>query len=306
MSKVVITPVGFTFVEASLKHLYVDGIEYITTGGIVNDREQLCCILSDACAVVIGSEKIDRTVLDAAKDLKTIVRFGTSTENIDVDYASEKGIKVFSIKSKHTVTGVARLCTTFLLNYSFNLQKHYRDASVQTWARYVNLTPANTKVGLVGAGAIAMEFLKMGQQLGFDFSYHSRSPKKAFSDRSIKFYDNISDLVENSDVISLHVPFNHTTSNLLSAELLDMCAGKLVINTSRAGVIDQIKLNELLISEPTFYYFTDVLNSEPPCDEDFQLIGRENVLSSAHVGGYSHDALLDVATQALEILRTEL
>jgi len=306
LNKVVITPQGFAFVKDSVSQFFDASNQYTMTNGIVSDKKKLKNLLSDAHAVIIGSEKIDRVILESAKNLKLIVRFGTTTENIDVNYAQEKGIKVFSIKSKFTVAGVGRLCMSFLLNYSFNIQKHISDARLGDWTRYMNMSPANTTVGLVGAGDIAYEFLQLGQNLGFRFVYHSRKANKEFDELGAEFYASLSDLIKDSDVVSLHVPLNASTQNLINSGLLALFKDKLLINTSRAGVVDQQKLREMIFSDPTFFYFTDVLGAEPPGAEDIELIKRSNVLSSAHIGGYSYDALFDVAKQSLDIIRKEL
>jgi D-3-phosphoglycerate dehydrogenase len=306
VSKILITPQGFNFIRPQVEKYLAPQNEYIFTNGLIADSSKLCELLSDVDAVVIGSENIDKTIIDSAKELKVIVRFGTTIENIDVDYAEKAGIKVFSIKSKYTVDGVSRLCLMFLLNYIFNIQKHTRDASGGSWVRYMNSSPATIRVGLVGAGDIAKGFLKLGRNLGFNFGYYSRNNNKVIDDLGAVYYSNLHDLVQNSDVVSLHIPLTNETESIISAEILSLFANKLLINTSRAKVVDQIGLRRMIEEVDSFTYFTDVLCTEPPENEDLKLIGKPNVLSTAHIGGYSDDALADVAFKALDILREEL
>ena len=306
MSKILITPQGFNFIRPQVEKYLVPQNEYIFTNGLIADGSKLCELLSDVDAVVIGSENIDKTTIDSAKNLKVIVRFGTTIENIDVDYAEKVGIKVFSIKSKHTVDGVSRLCLMFLLNYIFNIQKHTRDASGGSWVRYMNSSPATIRVGLVGAGDIAKGFLKLGLNLGFNFGYYSRNKKKVIDDLGAVYYSNLQDLVQNSDVVSLHIPLTNKTESIISTEILSLFSNKLLINTSRAKVVDQIGLRRMIEELDSFTYFTDVLCTEPPGNEDLKLIRKPNVFSTAHIGGYSDDALADVAFKALDILREEL
>lgn len=306
MSKILITPQGFNFIRPQIEKYLAPQNEYIFTNGLITDSGKLCELLSDVDAVVIGSENIDEAIIDSSKNLKVIVRFGTTIENIDVDYAEKAGIKVFSIKSKYTVDGVSRLCLMFLLNYIFNIQKHTRDASGGSWVRYMNSSPATIRIGLVGAGDIAEGFLKLGRNLGFNFGYYSRNKKKAIDDLGAVYYPNLQDLVQNSDVVSLHIPLTNETESIISTEILSLFANKLLINTSRAKVVDQIGLRRMVEEVDSFTYFTDVLCTEPPESEDLKLIGKPNVLSTAHIGGYSDDALADVALKALNILREEL
>ena len=130
--------------------------------------------------------------------------------------------------------------------------------------------------------------------------------KKAIDDLGAVYYSNLQDLVQNSDVVSLHIPLTNETESIISTEILSLFANKLLINTSRAKVVDQIGLRRMVEEVDSFTYFTDVLCTEPPESEDLKLIGKPNVLSTAHIGGYSDDALADVALKALNILREEL
>lgn len=306
MSKIVITPQGFTFVNSHLKEYFAKNNEYILTNGIIENSTKLSKLLKNADAVIIGSEKINASVIDCSKNLKLIVRFGTSLENIDVSYAEKKGIKVFSIKSQLTVDGVSRLCLSFLLNYSLNIHKHFYDAKLGKWKRYLNRHPSEITVGLVGAGDIAYGFYSLARQLGFKFNYFSRNKRVSFDNQDVHFYSDLIELIKASDVISLHIPLNSETRNLISGQELLLLKNKMLINTSRAEVVNQDNLAEIIKDEPTFCYFTDVLSSEPPIEKDLKLLKRPNVFSTAHIGGYSEDALVDVAIEAMTILEREL
>ena len=306
MSKIVITPQGFSFVKPHLDHYFAKNNEYVFTNGIIENSTKLSMLLKNADAVVIGSEKINASLMDSSKNLKLIVRFGTSLENIDVIHAKKKGIKVFSIKSQFTVDGVSRLCLSFLLNYSLNIHKHLYDSKSGKWIRYLNRPPSEIIVGLVGAGDIANGFYLLARELGFKFHYFSRNQRASFDDNGVLFHSDLTSLIKASDVVSLHIPLNFETRNFISDQELLLLKNKMLINTSRAEIVNQDKLAEMIEVESMFCYFTDVLSSEPPIEKDFKLIKSPNVFSTAHIGGYSEDALLDVAMEALTILEREL
>ena len=99
MKKVLITPQGFSFIKEKIQDKFSQKYHYFFTEGIVEDKKELKELLLNQHAVVIGSETIDKEVIDNASDLELVVRFGTSTENIDVEYLNQKSIKLFSIKS---------------------------------------------------------------------------------------------------------------------------------------------------------------------------------------------------------------
>jgi phosphoglycerate dehydrogenase-like enzyme len=102
------------------------------------------------------------------------------------------------------------------------------------------------------------------------------------------------------------VPYNNDTINLISSEEMTLFNNKLLINTSRAGIVSKQALIKSLKELPNFYYFTDVLYAEPPEEEDLKMISSKNILSTAHIGGYSESALIDVASKSLFIVETEL
>lgn len=306
MTEVLITPQGFYFVKNKLKNFYDDNHNYVFAGGIINDKNKLISSIANCEIAIVGSELIDQEVIDAAKNLKLIVRFGTSTENIDSDYLDKKNIKLFTIKSKYTVDGVARLCTSFALSYIFNVNKHISDSSKGLWKRYMNLDPSNISIGLIGGGDIATSFYNFGNSLGFNFSYYSRKEKPYFNNQGLHYYNSLDNLIKNSDIVSIHLPYNQETKNLISEKELSLLENKMLINTSRAGIICKDSLLDALLNLDNFYYFTDVLNSEPPNPDDINFMQLENVFSTAHIGGYSESALLDVALESLEIIKNEI
>ena len=234
------------------------------------------------------------------------MRFGTSTENIDVEYLKQKGIKLYSVKSIKTIESVSKLCTTFALSYIFNIQKHIYDSSEGKWNRYINLDPKNVYIGLIGAGEIATSFYKYASPLGFNFFYHSRNENEYFKNNEVEYFSDIKEIIEASENLSLHIPYNNETMDLISSEELSMFNNKLLINTSRAGIVSKKALINSLQELQNFHYFTDVLYTEPPKKEDLKIISNKNVFSTAHIGGYSESALIDVANKSLSIINSEL
>lgn len=306
MSKILITPQGFYFVKSKIEEFFNKKHEYIFSGGMIDNKEKLIDLMADCRFAIVGSENIDHEVIDAAKNLELIVRFGTSTENIDKDYLDKKNIKLFTIKSPHTIDGVARLCSSFALSYIFNVNKHMYDSSKGLWKRYMNLDPANISIGLIGGGDIASRFYDFGSSLGFNFNYHSRKEKIQFSNNDINFFNEIQDLIKASHIISIHLPYNKETQNLISQDELSLFENKMLINTSRAGIICKEALFNSLNNLSNFYYFTDVLHTEPPTQDDINLMKHKNVFSTAHIGGYSESALIDVALKSLKIIENEI
>ncbi len=305
MRKILITPQGFYFVKNKINNYLNNEDDYIFSKGIIQNKDKLIKSICDCEIAILGSEIVDKDVIDASRNLKLIIRFGTSTENIDKDYLSKKNIKLRSIKSIHTVEGVGRLCLLFSLFYIFNIHKHTNDARKGYWKRYMNLSPENISIGLLGAGDIASAFYNFGSKLGFKFNYFSRTQKPKFEKEDITFYKDMNALISASDIISIHLPYNSETKNLISSDQFNLLKNKMLINTSRAGIVCKNSLNKALLDYKDFYYFTDVLHNEPPLECDLEIIKKKNVISTAHIGGYSESALIDVAIKSLEIIKNE-
>tara|TARA_A100001015_G_scaffold57982_1_gene63826 strand:- start:6039 stop:6959 length:921 start_codon:yes stop_codon:yes gene_type:complete len=298
VKKVLVTPQGAYFVkDLSIEHQSSE-IEYIYSNGIISNKKELINLVSDCDGLIIGSELIDKEVIDSAKNLKVVVRFGTTTENIDSDYLKKKNIALFKIKSEYTVKNVAKLCLAFSFTYIFNIQKHYFDSKRGLWNRYLNADLNEIKVGLIGAGDISREFLDLGLKLGIKFFYHSRKENPYFKSKKVRFIPKLEDLIKASNIISIHLPSNETTKKLFNKKLLSLMSGKALINTSRADIVCQQSLENVLDINEHFFYFCDVLGKEPPEERDLSLIARSNVYSTAHIGGYSKEALVDVSKKA--------
>ena len=170
----------------------------------------------------------------------------------------------------------------------------------------MNLDPEKINIGLIGSGDIALSFYNYGKPFGFNYYYHSRNEKELFRKEGIKYFDLMKDLIVTCDIISIHVPYNEETKNLISNQELSLFNNKLLINTSRAGIVSRESLVKHLNKTNNFYYFTDVLHTEPPDNNDLKLLDHENVFSTAHIGGYSESALIDVASKALGIIDREI
>ena len=92
MRKILITPQGFYFVKNKINNYLNNEDDYIFSKGIIQNKDKLIKSICDCEIAILGSEIIDKDVIDASRNLKLIIRFGTSTENIDKDYLSKKNI----------------------------------------------------------------------------------------------------------------------------------------------------------------------------------------------------------------------
>ena len=297
------TPNGFKFCFKSFKKLINPGHVYELSGGLISCKDLLIQKLKDKDAVIIGSENIDKEVLDSCPNLKLIVRFGSGLEKVDEDYASYKGIKVINYKSKETIKSVANLCLSFSLSYIFNFHEHHKDNKSEQWVRHINKSAENVRIGLIGFGDIAQRFYKIASKVGFKFSYFSRNQRKK---ETIPYHSSLEELIELNDIISIHLPSDKNTENMIKKEHLALMKSKALINTSRANIINKVDLYNSLSKNIPKMFYTDVLHNEPPTSVDFNTLSLPNILSTSHIGGYSENALKDVTAFCIKQINEQL
>ncbi len=295
--KILATPNGFKACFKSFQNLIDPGHIYELSGGLIPCKDLLIQRLKDKDAVIIGSENIDKEVLDSCPNLKLIVRFGSGLEKVDQVYASHKGIKVINYKSKETIKSVANLCLSFSLSYIFNFHQHHKDNKSKQWIRHINKSADNVRVGLIGFGDIAQRFYKIGSKVGFKFSYFSRNQRKK---ETIPYHSSIEELIESNDIISIHLPSDKNTESIIEKEHLALMQSKALINTSRANIINKVDLYDSLSKNSPKMFYTDVLHNEPPTNADFNILSLPNILSTSHIGGYSENALKDVTAFCIQ------
>ena len=274
--------------------------KFLIVPGPINNQSKLKRLLASVDACILGSEKIniDKELLNNCKKLKIIVRFGTSSNNINVDKNIKSKIKIKSLDKKISSVAVARHALSLFLSLTNHLQKHQENNKKNIWKRYENLSPENTKVGLIGMGRIGRVFAKYVKYLGYKVSYHSRTKKNM--DKDFKYFNSIEKLINQSKIISLHVPLNNNTKNLFDKKILNLLRDKYVINTSRAEIVNESIFVNLLKKNLIKGAGIDVFKFEPTIKSSANLRKLKNVVSTPHNAAYDEATLIKMCTQSLD------
>ena len=220
------------------------------------------------------------------ESVKLIVEAGTGYNNIDLDAARAKGITVCNIPA-YSTERVAHTVIMMLLNFSSTMQQQIGmlakgDRSNFTKYLQVSHTEVNGKtLGVVGAGHIGMEVIKVAKALGMNILVHTRTPK---ADGDGIRYVSLDELLENSDYISLHCPLNDQTKHLINKETIGkMKPNAVIVNTGRGALINEADLCEALAAKRIAGAGLDVQEVEPPV-EDSPLYTLDNVIITPHMG----------------------
>ena len=218
--------------------------------------------------------------------VKLIVEAGTGYNNIDLDAARAKGITVCNIPA-YSTERVAHTVIMMLLNFSSTMQQQIGmlakgDRSNFTKYLQVSHTEVNGKtLGVVGAGHIGMEVIKVAKALGMDVLVHTRTPK---ADGDGIRYVSLDELLEHSDYITLHCPLNEQTKHMINKDTIaKMKSSAVIINTGRGALINEADLCEALAAKRIAGAGLDVQEVEPPV-EDSPLYTLDNVIITPHMG----------------------
>ena len=250
-------------------------------------NEELIERIQGARVVVTKELPVGADLLSQFPDtVKLIVEAGTGYNNIDLNAAKEKGITVCNIPA-YSTERVAHTVIMMILNFASTMQKQIGmlakgDRSNFTKYLQVSHTEVNGKtLGVVGAGHIGMEVIKVAKALGMNILVHTRTPK---ADGDGIRYVSLDELLENSDYITLHCPLNDQTKHMINKETIaKMKSSAVIINTGRGPLINEAELCEALAAKRIAGAGLDVQEVEPPA-EDSPLYTLDNVIITPHMG----------------------
>ena len=257
--------------------------------------------ITDAEIVVIrSSTQLTKEIIEKGENLKIIARCGVGIDNIDVEYAKSKNIKVTNSPSAN-LTSVVELTVALIINAArkINLSdSHLKDGK---WDRkkFVGMELSGKQLGIVGYGKAGRLVSEIMQSFGMSI---------AFYDPYVKDWDGpeksleLDELLSTSDVISIHVIKTEETENLISKEKLDLLKeSAILINTSRGGVVDEDYLIELIRIKKLFGAGLDVYSQEPPKNIDnFVDI---NLITTPHIGASTNEAQLKAGLDTIENIK---
>ena len=250
-------------------------------------NEELIERIQGARVVVTKELPVGADLLSQFPDtVKLIVEAGTEYNNIDLNAAKERGITVCNIPA-YSTERVAHTVIMMILNFASTMQKQIGmlakgDRSNFTKYLQVSHTEVNGKtLGVVGAGHIGIEVIKVAKALGMNILVHTRTPK---ADGDGIRYVSLDELLEHSDYITLHCPLNEQTKYMINKVAISkMKPSAVIVNTGRGPLINEADLCEALAAKRIAGAGLDVQEVEPPA-EDSPLYTLDNVIITPHMG----------------------
>ncbi len=273
------------------------GLEVVEKTGM-KPEELIACIGEYNAIVVRSATKVTKEVIDAGKKLEVIGRGGVGLDNIDVDYAEKRGIKVINTPTAPSIS-VAEITIGHLLALARSIPQATASLKAGKWEKkkFKGFEVYGKTLGIIGIGRIGQEVavraLGLGMKVctydpfgGFHASIHA--PQMATS--------TFEQLLQDSDFITLHVPLTDETRNMLGEKEFGMMKnGVVIINCARGGVIDEKVLLEALKSGKVKGACLDVFEQEPPVDNP--LLKLDNVVATPHIGSATVEGQSRVGTE---------
>ena len=255
-------------------------------------HEELKKEVADYDVLIVRSRtKVTREIIDAGKNLKVIARVGSGVDNIDVEYAEKRGIKVVCA-SEAVVDAVAELTIGLLISLARQITRADNAMKDGRWIKNeLEGWELNGKtLGIVGCGKIGQKVAQLAKAFKMKILISDiNCPSADFLREAGAQLVPIDELLKKSDIITLHVPLTPQTYNLIGErEINQMKDGVYIINTSRGPVINKEALFKALRSGKIAGAALDVYDEEPPTD--YSLMKLPNVICTPHIGAQTREA----------------
>ncbi len=272
-----------------LKLLEKEGCKIIPNQvGRAYRAEELKVALKDVDAIVTGTDELTEDVIESANRLKLIAKHGVGLDNIDLDAARKRGIRVAAaFGAVHD--SVADLTMALLLAVARGIIPAHLSTVSGQWKGFMGMELRDKTMGIIGLGQIGKEVSLRSQSFGMKVVAFDIHPDEVFAKAHQIDFVSLPKLLSYADVVSLHVGLAIAGPPLLGvSEFKMMKQGAILINTARGHLIDEEALVDALRSGKLSGAGLDVFAKEPP--DDSPLLGLKNVVLSPHMGGDTWDA----------------
>ncbi|MCR9140698.1 MAG: phosphoglycerate dehydrogenase [bacterium] len=251
--------------------------------------DELVEFLADCQAAIIGTEVVDRKVLQKSPQLKAIAKYGVGLDSLDLDCMRERGIPLGWIGGVNR-RSVSELTLAFFLGLARNVFFSGFDLKGGAWNKHGGFELTGKTVGLIGCGFIGEDVLRLLQPFQCEVlicDILDKSQQAKVYGAKLASFDEI---LERSDFVSLHVPLTAATKNMIAApQLKRMRDTAYLVNTARGELVEQQALKAALQTGEIQGAALDVFQEEPPTDLEF--LSLPNLMVTPHIGGNAAEAV---------------
>ena len=265
--------------------------------GLSLEGQQLIEFARGRKKLITALEKVDEAFLAALPELEVIGKYGVGTDMLDKQAMARYGVRL-GWEGGVNRRSVAELALGFMLAMLRKTPLLNREIRAGVWKNQKGRTLSERTVGVIGCGHIGKDLTGLLKAFGCRVLAHDILDFPQFYAANSVVPVGIEELLRVSDIVTLHVPLDESTSNILSADRLAlMKPGALLVNTARGGLVDEDALKAMLQEERLAGAAFDVFASEPPADQE--LLTLPNFFSTPHIGGSSEEGILAMGRAAI-------
>ena len=255
--------------------------------------------------ITLRRGKIDSEILEKCKKLKVISRHGVGYDNVDISFLKKNNISLL-VTGTTASTSPAEHIMFMILNISKGKDLYDHSVRNQKFDTIMHMNHEtfelfNKKILIVGFGRIGKKLIK--KCLGFEMEVYVYDPfvdKKIIESLGGKKITNLDNGLREADILSLSVPLNKETNNMINLEKMKiMKKTSVIINISRGGIVNEKDLNEALNNGIIYRAGLDVFQKEPP-SHDNPLLKNKKVLLSPHAATFTKECISDMAVQTAQ------
>lgn len=268
--------------------------------GLSLQGSPLIDFLKGCHGAIIALETINSGVLSALPQLKVIAKYGVGLDNLDLEALKKHGVQL-GWTGGVNARSVSELALAFVLGSLHNVFVSSQRLAAGQWKTEGGQLLSNKTVGIIGCGHIGKDFVRMLAPFQCRILINDILPMGDFCKTTGAVQVDKEILLKESDVVSLHIPYNQSTHGFLSAsEFNFMKPSSLLINTSRGSIVDETALERALVDRRISAACMDVFEREP--DANPKLFSLPGFIGTPHIGGASDEAILAMGMAAIDNL----
>lgn len=252
-------------------------------------EEEFSKLIMSYDALIIGADLFTDKVMSFANKLKIVCKHGTGLDNLDVDAATRHKIIVTNVPSVNA-DAVADATFGLMLDVSRKISWSVGRIKNGFWDKSIGVDVCNKVLGIIGLGAIGKKVAQRANGFGMTILGYDPFITQLSDEMPFVKMTSLHDVFTLSDIVTLHVPLNAQTNNMLAApQMAAMKEGSFIINTSRGGIVNEDDLYEYLWNHHLGGAAIDVPMKEPPFESP--LLKLDNVTITPHLASYSKESL---------------
>jgi len=265
--------------------------------GVALQGEGLVAFAEGRRKLITALERIDEAFLRASPGVEVISKYGVGTDMLDLQAMARHGVRL-GWTSGVNRRSVSELAIAFMIALLRGVAQANHELREGTWKNRQGRQLTEKAVGIIGCGNIGKDLTPILRAFGCTVLARDILDFPDFYAAHQVEPVGLDDLLRRSDIVTLHVPLDDTTRNMLSAEKLSLLKpDAILVNTARGNLVDEAALKAMLTDGRLAGAAFDVFAAEPPAD--VELLRLPNFLATPHIGGSSEEAVLAMGRAAI-------